>query len=51
MYIFAAKTVEIFSGIVQTKLNCESIVERQGFKAQSFLKMTPDEILAPRPLL
>ena len=50
-YIFAVKTVEMFSGIVQTKLNYESIVERRGFKAQSFLKKTPDEISEAAPAL
>ena len=41
----------MFSGIVQTKLNYESIVERRGFKAQSFLKKTPDEISEAAPAL
>ena len=50
-YIFAVKTVEMFSGIVQTKLNYESIVERRGFKDQSFLKKTPDEISEVAPAL
>ena len=41
----------MFSGIVQTKLNYESIVERRGFKAQSFLQLTPDEISEAAPRL
>ena len=41
----------MFSGIVQTKSNYESIVERRGFKAQSFLNKTPDEISEAAPAL
>ena len=51
--IFPAKTKEIFAGSVPIKLNYESMVDRGGTKAQSILKMTPDEIseAVPRPVL
>ena len=44
------KTLKTFAWIVPIKLNYESI---EGSMAQSFLKMTPDEIseAAPRPVL
>ena len=45
--------LEIFAWIVSVKLNYESVVDREGSKAHSFLKMTPDEIseAALRPVL
>ena len=45
--------LEIFAWIVSVKLNYESVVDREGSNAHSFLKMTPDEIseAAPRPVL
>ena len=52
-YIFPIKTLDIFTWIVPVKLNYESIVDRGVSKAQSFLKMTADEMseTAPRPVL
>ena len=45
--------LDIFAWIVSVKLNYESVVDREGSNAHSFLKMTPDEIseAAPRPVL
>ena len=53
MYIFLGKTIELFAWIVPVNFNYESIVDRGGYNAQSFLNMTPDEIseAAPRPVL
>ena len=48
-YIFPVKTLEIFARIVPVKLNYEYAVDRRVFKAQSLLKMTPDEMLEADP--
>ena len=52
-YVFTLKTLETFAWIVPVKLNYQSKAGRQGSKAPSLLKMTPDEIseAAPRSVL
>ena len=42
--MFPVETIKPFARTFPKKVNYESIVDRGRFKAQSFLKMTPNEM-------
>ena len=49
-YIFRVKTIKAFTWFVPVKLNYESMVDRWGSKAPSFLKMNYQEISEAGPI-